>query len=75
MKLVQCEFGFVSDSTCQLSCHTVTKMFYNMYKKIVNKMYSFSYLPYFTLFYLFIIHTLLLPVAAFILLLFHPFLY
>jgi hypothetical protein len=24
MKLVQCEFGLVSDSTCKLSCHTVT---------------------------------------------------
>ncbi len=24
IKLVQCEFGLVSDSTCQLSCHTVT---------------------------------------------------
>jgi hypothetical protein len=24
MKLVQCEFGLVSGSSCQLSCHTVT---------------------------------------------------
>jgi hypothetical protein len=47
MKLVQCEFGLVSGSACQLSCHTVTiiKCFTICTIKLFTKIYMFPYLP------------------------------